>query len=319
MRRALCVGIDRYDDCPLQGCVSDAKNMSEVLSTHDDGAPNFECRKLLAPTECESKPVTKSALRQAVEELLRDRADVALLHFSGHGTANKLGGYLVTQDAKQHDEGVAMTDVLSLANDSPVTEVVVFLDCCYSGQFGNPPVVANDKALLREGVSVLSASRGDQPSVGAPGGGLFTSLVLDALAGGAADILGEVKAPSVYSYVDAALGAWDQRPLFKSHVSKLAPLRLCSPPIDRDVLRRLPKLFPVPAEELLLDPSYEPSVSGAEPANVQKFGDLQNLNRVHLVVPCGCAHMYDAAIESKSCQLTHTGRYYWRLAKSGRV
>ena len=54
---------------------------------------------------------------------------------------------------------------------------------------------------------------------------MFTSLVLGALDGGAPDILGHVSVPAVYAYVEAALGAWDQRPLFKSHVSRVLPLR----------------------------------------------------------------------------------------------
>ena len=166
MRRALCVGIDEYQGGPLQGCVSDAERMSLVLTKHDDGAPNFECRKLVAPIEGAGDAVTRVGLRQAIEDLFRDKADVALFHFSGHGTVNNLDGYLVTQDAQQYDEGVAMTEVLRLANESPVSEVVVFLDCCFSGNLGNPPAVANDKALLREGVSILTAARGDQPSVG---------------------------------------------------------------------------------------------------------------------------------------------------------
>lgn len=37
---------------------------------------------------------------------------------------------------------------------------------------------------------ILTASRGDQPSVETGGGGVFTSLVVDALEGGAANILG---------------------------------------------------------------------------------------------------------------------------------
>jgi len=60
-------------------------------------------------------------------------------------------------------------------------------------------------------VSLLTASRGEQVSVEDAGGGIFTSLVVDALQGGAADILGDVTAPSVYAYLEAALGAWDQR------------------------------------------------------------------------------------------------------------
>ena len=66
-------------------------------------------------------------------------------------------------------------------------------------------------------------------------GGVFTSLVVDALDDGAADLLGAVSAPGIYAYVEAALGAWDQRPLFKAHVSRVLVLRCCTPPIDREI------------------------------------------------------------------------------------
>ncbi len=319
MRRALCVGIDEYHSGPLQGCVSDAERIAAVLETNYDGTPNFDCRTLTAPLGKGLNVVTRTVLRERIESLFRDQADVALLHFSGHGTINNLDGYLVTQDARKYDEGVAMGEVLKRANDSKAAEVVIFLDCCFSGALGNTPTIDNTKALLREGVSILTASRGDQPSVESGGGGLFTSLVIDSLEGGAADVLGHVSAPSVYSYVETALGAWDQRPLFKSHVSRLVPLRRCAPPIDRATLQRLPILFPLPAEDLLLAPAYEPTSPTADPAKVVVFKDLQALSRVHLVVPCDAEHMYGAAMNSKPCRLTPSGRYYWRLAKDHRI
>lgn len=101
-----------------------------------------------------------------------------------------------------------MAEVLQWADQSRAKEVVILLDCCFSGNLGNPPMVNNAKASLREGISILTAGRGDQPSVETGGGGLFTSLVVDALEGGAADLLGNVSAPAIYSYVEAALGAW---------------------------------------------------------------------------------------------------------------
>ena len=118
-----------------------------------------------------------------------------------------------------------------------------------------------------------------------------------------------------------ALGAWDQRPLFKSHVSRLLALRRCKPSIDPAILRKLPvkTYFPVPAEDLSLDPSYEEASASPDPQKVSVFRDLQRLSRVHLVVPVGANHMYDAAMNSKACRLTHTGRYYWRLAKNNRI
>src|SRR5205814_1336329 len=143
-------------------------------------------------------------------------------------------------------------------------------------------------------------------------------LVVDALEGGAANILGDVSVPAIYAYVEGALGAWAQRPLFKAHVSKVIDLRCCIPPIGRQVLRRVPQLFPLPAEDLRLDPSFERTSAAANAANVAKFDDLQALNRVHLVTPVGAAHMYDAAVNSAACRLTPSGRYYWRLASDGR-
>jgi hypothetical protein len=251
--------------------------------------------------------------------LFEGKVEVALLHFSGHGTVNNLDGYLVTQDAKRYDEGLSMGDVLKLANDSPAEEVVILLDCCFSGNLGNPPAIDNKKVSLREGLSILTASRGDQISVESGGNGLFTSLVLDAMAGGAADLRGEVTAPAIYSYVEAALGAWAQRPLFKSHVARLLALRRCKPAVDVAILRELPTLFPVPAEDLKLSPAHEPTCDQRDEVKTTIFCKLQALARVHLVEPVDAAHMYDAAMGSTACRLTATGRYYWRLASNGRL
>ena len=319
MRRALCAGIDEYGFGPLSGCVNDALRMKAVLDRQQDGSPNFDCKTLLAPQGAGNNLVTRPILLERIQHLFKDPAEVALFHFSGHGTINNLDGYLVTQDAKKYSEGVAMGEVLKLANESKAREIVILLDCCYSGNLGNLPAVDNTKTFLREGISILTAGRGDQVSIEAGGGGVFTSLVVDALEGGAANLLGAVSAPAIYAHVEAALGAWDQRPLFKAHVSSVLELRCCTPPIDRGILRRLPILFPLPAEDLPLDPSFERTNPDSVAARVFDFQELQALNRVHLVVPAGAPHMYDAALQSKACRLTPSGRYYWRLAKDNRI
>src|SRR6266487_659859 len=185
MRRALIVGIDAYPTSPLTGCVNDATAIANILTKHQDRSPNFECKKLLAPTQT----ITRPALKQHIEELFSHEADVALFYFSGHGTENNLGGFLVTPDAKQYDEGVAMQDVLSLANKSRVHEVVIILDCCHSGAFGAVPALKNDQAVLREGVSVLTASRASQSAIEVNGSGIFTTLICAAFNGGASDVI----------------------------------------------------------------------------------------------------------------------------------
>mgnify|MGYP003580945337 CR=1 FL=1 len=96
MKRALIVGIDAYENAPLKGCVGDARSMSDVLSCHQNGSPNFDCETLVAP----DSEITKPVLKQKIEELFAHEADMALFYFSGHGAVNNLGGYLVTQDAR---------------------------------------------------------------------------------------------------------------------------------------------------------------------------------------------------------------------------
>jgi hypothetical protein len=115
-----------------------------------------------------------------------------------------------------------MTDLLQAVERSNVREVVILLDCCHSGRFGEAPFLGG-ASVLKEGVSVLTASRRDEPAMEEEGVGVFTELICDALEGGAADVLGTVTLAGVYAYLDEALGAWDQRPLFKSHVSRLTP------------------------------------------------------------------------------------------------
>lgn len=318
MRRALMVGIDRYDNYPaasLRGCVNDARRIANILSHHYDGSPNFSCQLLLSPPGS----VTRAALRRGIQLLFQDDPEVALFYFSGHGTVNNLGGYLVTRDARSYDEGVGMTDVLTYANRSRAREVVIIIDSCHSGAFGQLPAINNETAILREGVSVLTASRESQAAVEIGGEGLFTSLVYDALEGGAADIVGDITAAAIYSYVDQALGPWDQRPLYKSHVSKLLKIRRAEPVIEPTILRLLPTIFKSPTEEYKLDPSYEPTIEPRNEENERIFRNLQQYNRAGLVVPVGEEDMYYAAINSKSCKLTRCGQFYWRVVTSNKI
>lgn len=318
MRRALTVGIDRYDNYPnasLKGCVNDANRVADILSRHYDGAPNFSCQRLLSPPD----NGTRAILRRNIELLFQNDPEVALFYFSGHGTVNNLGGYLVTQDSRTYDEGVAMTDLLTYSNRSRAREVVIIIDSCHSGAFGQLPAINNETAILREGVSVLTASRESQAAVEIGGEGLFTSLVCDALEGGGADIVGDVTVAAIYSYVDQALGPWDQRPLFKSHVSKLLKVRRAEPTIQPNILRLLPTIFKSPAEEFPLDPSYEPTAQPRNEDHEQTFRYLQQYNRAGLVVPVGEQDMYYAAINSKPCRLTPCGRFYWRVVTSNKI
>jgi hypothetical protein len=314
-RRVLVVGIDEYPDAPLTGCVNDAVAVGRLLQAHENGDPNFSVRTMLQP----SQEVTRSALRGALDLLFRDEADVALFYFAGHGTENNLGGYIATSDSRRYDEGIALTDILTMANRSKARECVILLDSCHSGHMGAVPAVDNELAHLREGVSILTAARAGQTAVEANGGGLFTELLCGALEGGAADVLGITTVAAVYAYIDQALGPWDQRPLFKASLSKLVSLRDNRPAVEREVLRQLPTWFPKSDYVFPLDPSYEPDAEPKNAENERIFLQLQRCRAAKLIDPVGEEHMYFAAMNRAACRLTPLGRHYWRLARSKRI
>ena len=313
MKRALIVGIDDYPSQPLQGCVNDAVNMERVLARNEDGSPNFDCRLITAP----ANEISRASLRQLIIELFQDPADVAWFHFSGHGFLDDLDGYLVTQDATNFDEGIPMSEILTRANLSSVSEILITLDCCHSGAFGI--ATTGNQINLGEGISIVTATRAGQVSLEVGGGGVFTSLLVEALDGGAASVLGNITAAGIYAYIDGALGAWDQRPQFRANVSRFAELRMSNPRVPLALLHNLPNLFPLPAEDYPLDPSFEPSEQPRNEENEIIFSDLQKLRTCGLVEPINEDHMYFAAVHSTGCRLTKIGLYYWRLVNDNRV
>lgn len=316
MKKALIVGINAYPTAPLHGCVNDANAIASVLETHGDGSPNFSVKLLTSPGDT----IGRAELRYSIEKLFEGDCDIALFYFSGHGLVKNTGGYVVTPDAKIYDEGVSMDAILAIANQSKAKNKVILLDCCHSGALGSPTITGSNLTQLSEGLSVLTASRDSESALEIGGQGVFTALVVDALQGGAADLRGFVTPGSIYAYVDQALGPWDQRPIFKTNVTRFTSLRSIPPQISFETLRKLCIYFPMPQDEHKLDPSYEfTETARANPANVAIMKDLQKFVSVGLVVPVGEEHMYFAAMNSKSCRLTALGFQYWRLASERKI
>jgi hypothetical protein len=179
---------------------------------------------------------------------------------------------------------------------------------------------------ISDGVTILTASTAEQYAVEENGSGLFTGLLVDALNGAAANLLGDVTPGSVYAHIDQSLGPWVQRTVFKTNVKKSISLRKTEPPIDLEALQELTKHFPTPDHQFQLDPSYEPKRSSDErndpapdPAKNAVFATLQQCVKVNLVRPIGVEHMWNAAMESKPCVLTALGRHYWNLVARGLI
>lgn len=262
-RRALIIGINDYGGPnDLHACVADAEAMATVLSRHKEGGrKNFDCLTWPGVTD-QGGRITRGDLRAAVENLFSFDGDV-LLYFSGHGFLSKTGGMLCTSDATRNDWGVPMQEIVNLALNSRARQILIVLDCCHAGDFANPGVMntnsgVNPLSTLRENMTVIAASRDTESAIEAGGHGLFTVALVDALEGGAADHMGFVSAPALYTYVRRRFAAWDQCPVFKTNATDVFHVRECEPLISRLKLERLPELFPSLGSKYQLDPEFEP-------------------------------------------------------------
>ncbi len=322
-KRALIIGINSYDEpsvTNLTGCVRDAEAMTSVLTRHEDGRLNYDCRELTSPGS--GQVLSRALVRSSIADLFSFDGDV-LFYFSGHGTLEEAGGFLVTQDGAPRDPGLFMDEILALANRSNARSILLILDCCYSGNLGNPggsPHDINPQASLREGLTILAASGPAEPSMEVGGQGVFTELVTGALKGGAANVRGRVSAAAIYGYVEAALGPWDQRPLYKSHAKQLDPVRECEPIISDDLLRCLPSHFPTADFEYHLDPTYEESnIHCANSDHVKIFKIFKQYQIAGLLKNNSGRDLYWTAEQSGNVFLTPLGQFYWRLARDARI
>jgi hypothetical protein len=327
MRKALIVGIDYYAHIqPLSGCVNDAHAVKAILERHSDGTVNFVTPRILTGTG-PADIVERSELKDAVRELFAGDADIALLYFAGHGYIEDTGGFLCAGDCKTGDDGFSLAELMTLANKSNARNKVIILDSCHSGIAGDRPT-GPGIAEINEGMTILTASTAEQYAMEVQGGGagVFTNLLVDALGGAAANLVGDVTPGSVYAHIDQSLGPWAQRPVFKTNVKTFVSLRKASPPIPLADLQAVAIHFPSAGYNFKLDPAYEPerseeqrndpNIPPPDPEKTAVFAVLQRYVKVNLVRPVGAPHMWHAAMQSKSCELTVLGEHYRKLGAS---
>jgi hypothetical protein len=323
MRKALIVGIDHYANVsPLYGCVNDSFAVKAMLERHADGSVNFGVKHLTATGP--SDMVKRNELRQAIESLFSGDGEVSLFYFAGHGHIETTGGYLCSSDVMTGNDGVPLAEIMTLANQSTIQNRVIILDSCHSGVLGGS-ALHHKVAEISDGVTILTASTAEQYATEEDGAGVFTSLLVDALGGAAANLVGDVTPGGVYAHVDQSLGPWAQRPVFKTNVKRFVSLRKVQPPLELSELRRISEFFPTSGFQFQLDPTYEPErheswainpqgIPAPNPDHNAIFKILQKYNHVGLVVPECAPHMWHAAMESKTVRLTALGEHYRRLA-----
>ncbi len=147
-RQALVVGINRYPfltNNHLYAPYYDATNIATLLN-RSQGNPDFAWSvddRLLSSQE-NQKVVSTEELSQAIHHLFQPKTqtlpDVALFFFAGHGIPGTDGRiYLAASDANPSKSqwGFPLEQLRELMLNSPISQQVVFLDCCHSGDLLN--------------------------------------------------------------------------------------------------------------------------------------------------------------------------------------
>lgn len=192
MRKGLFIGINDYTHIGgLSGCCNDAMAMASVLKTNANGDPNFKNVVLTSAEDYQSR----EKLEDQIRELFSGDCNVALLYFAGHGgfDADTDEGMLIPQDYRNAKDGIRISDILNWADKATrIKNKMIILDCCESGSAGEVRALRSESSMVSEGMTILTACKKAEPALEGAQHGVFTGLLLQALHGGAANILGKI-------------------------------------------------------------------------------------------------------------------------------
>lgn len=197
---ALLIGVSEYEPglSPLPAVAMDIQEIGRVLKYPEMGgfAAN-DVQTLLNPEP--------QKMQEAIEALFSDRQkeDLVLLYFSGHGIKDERGKlYLATRLTRKNTQGrivkataVPTSFVHNIMSESRSKRQVVILDCCFSGAFAEGWSAKDDGSvdiytqLGGEGRVVLTSSTSTQYSFEQQGGNLsiYTHYLVEGIETGAAD------------------------------------------------------------------------------------------------------------------------------------
>ncbi|WP_438039069.1 DEAD/DEAH box helicase [Sorangium sp. So ce128] len=264
----LFIGIDRFASPLVNELTCAARDAQALFSLFGDTLGG-EHAVLLAD---------EAATRAAIIEQLTTRltevseSDAVFISFSGHGSDDH---YLVTHDADPNDlanTSIALDELVVLFSRIPARNLILVLDCCFSGGAGarvfhhamparsiHGPEQAL-AAIANEGRLILTASDPNQEAIEDPalGHGLLTWFLMEALRG-APEVVseGRIHLYKLLHYVsrkvtdEAASVGHDQRPTFRGRVDGelLLPVFVAG----REYSRRFPERVASPVTENVED------------------------------------------------------------------
>lgn len=273
LRRALVVGVNNYDQLAtnlsqLSSAARDASRLAPLLESNTDGSPNWIVTNM---NDADGGKITRPQLKKAVTDLFRPSPELLarlaeehgtpdadptgpvrqelLFYFSGHAAVDAGG---TTRLYAYDDDWYSFVELMDIVSKTRAESITIVLDCCMSGNVGHRSLstryqdpLAVDLTLIPDNACILTASRPNEEAQENGHHGVFSEMLIGALEGAAADILGEVTSLGLYSHASGALGYDGQRPMFKANIEQPVLLRTVEAKVPAWSLHVLPDVFRV--------------------------------------------------------------------------
>jgi TPR repeat protein len=240
-RVAFLIGNQRFQPdsglLPLKGPVNDVAALTRLLRDPQRG--RFEVVELLDQSSYDILPNIDRALSKAAPN------DLVLIYYSGHGKLDRHGRLcLATANTSQSAllaTSIPTSHLSELVEHSDCNQVVLLLDCCYSGAVGVRGDVESELRVaegahgfyILTATSEMESAREEETATGGRVMGRFTAAIVSGVDTGSADLSGNgmIVLSDLRRHVEGAVSG--QRPKFFARNASGDPLISFSPTTAR--------------------------------------------------------------------------------------
>ncbi|MGK7943197.1 MAG: hypothetical protein AB4058_01860 [Microcystaceae cyanobacterium] len=233
---ALIIAIPEYDHfSELPKTTQDAETIAQLLHNHG----GYEITRLphkgnadTADYKMKAGKVTVDGLYKTIQDFLKMvEGRPSLIYFTGHGFTvcdrlQRTSGYLATSDCRvtlkdnqiiKQENGFPLEDLDYLLKDADLSELVVLLDCCHSGNYIESQLMGESLKTFnhRKNYYLITACRSletaktirqDEHSV-------FSGAIIKGLSDHNANSKGEISCDRLFDSVNTEIGGKLQTPL----------------------------------------------------------------------------------------------------------